>query len=160
VVRWDEQLRASGLRVTVQRQTVLAALARHPHASAVDLAGRLAGVEGLSRQGLYNVLADLVRAGLARSIEPAGSAARYELRVGDNHHHLVCRSCGRVEDVACAVGAVPCLQPNDAGGFLLDEAEVTWWGTCRACAVAGTDRQRYRTAQTAQHARNRGDSDD
>jgi Fur family ferric uptake transcriptional regulator len=86
-------------------------------------------------QGLYNVLEALVRAGLVRCIEPAGLAARYELRVGDNHHHVVCRGCGRIEDVDCAVGLAPCLEAADAVGFVVDEAEVTWWGTCMDCRI-------------------------
>jgi Fur family ferric uptake transcriptional regulator len=113
---------------------VLGVLAGQPHATAAQIAGSLPGL-GLSRQGLYNILDDFTRVGLVRCIEPAGSAARYELRVGDNHHHLVCRHCGRVEDVACAVGAAPCLEPSDDSGFAIDEAEVTWWGTCAACAA-------------------------
>lgn len=108
-----------------------------PHLTAAQVAGAVDGLlpKTLSRQGLYNVLDDLTRAGLVRCIEPAGSVARYEMRVGDNHHHLVCRSCGCVEDVDCSVGEAPCLQPVSAPeGFQLDEAEVTWWGTCRSCS--------------------------
>jgi Fe2+ or Zn2+ uptake regulation protein len=90
---------------------------------------------GISRQGMYNVLNDLARAGLLRCIEPAGSAARYEMRVGDNHHHLVCRACGGVQDVDCTVGHAPCLQPTGAAGFTVQEAEVTWWGLCERCAA-------------------------
>jgi Fur family ferric uptake transcriptional regulator len=90
---------------------------------------------GLSRQGLYNVLDDLTRADLVRCIEPAGSPARYELRVGDNHHHLVCRSCGRIEDVDCVIGAAPCLDPAENKGFAIDEAEITWWGMCDRCTA-------------------------
>jgi Fur family ferric uptake transcriptional regulator len=131
-----EQLRRTGLRNTVQRRAVLAALAERPHATASQVAAALPTL-GLSRQGLYNILDDFNRVGLVRCIEPAGSAARYELRVGDNHHHLVCRACGRVEDVACAVGAAPCLDPSDLPrGFAVDEAEVTWWGLCSDCATA------------------------
>jgi Fe2+ or Zn2+ uptake regulation protein len=126
-------LRAAGLKSTVTRRVVLDALADHPHATAADLAAVAA--PSLSRQGLYNVLDDLTRVGLVRRIEPSGSATRYELRVGDNHHHLVCRSCGRVDDVDCTVGAAPCLTPIDSTGFsTLDEAEVTWWGVCNDCA--------------------------
>lgn len=128
-------MRAHGLRVTQPRRLVLDALAERPHVTAAEIATTVAADAGsLSRQGLYNVLADLVRTGLVRCIEPAGSAARYELRVGDNHHHLICRACGRVEDVDCAVGATPCLTPGTTpAGFVLDEAEVTWWGTCSSC---------------------------
>jgi Fur family transcriptional regulator, stress-responsive regulator len=139
-------LRARGLRVTSQRAAVIGALRDTPHSTAAEVASVVDGGSSrpLSRQGLYNVLDDLTRAGLIRRIEPAGSATRYEMRVGDNHHHLVCRTCGRVEDVDCSVGQAPCLQPSAApDGFLLDEAEVTWWGTCRTCspvAVLSDDR--------------------
>ena len=133
-----DELRRSGLRNTAQRRAVLAVLAAHPHATAADVATGLAADE-LSRQGLYNVLDDLTRVGLVRRIEPAGSATRYELRVGDNHHHLVCRSCGAVEDVACALGDAPCLDPSEVPrGFAVDEAEVTWWGLCGPCADRAT----------------------
>jgi Fur family ferric uptake transcriptional regulator len=120
---------------------VLGALADRPHATAAEVAAALPGM-GLSRQGLYNILDDLTRVGLLRCIEPAGSATRYELRVGDNHHHLVCRRCGRVEDVACAVGAAPCLEPSEEAartGFSVDEAEVTWWGLCATCRAEARD---------------------
>jgi Fe2+ or Zn2+ uptake regulation protein len=140
-------LRSAGLKSTATRRVVLDALAAHPHATAADIAEavtRSAVVDGgaramtsLSRQGLYNVLDDLTRVGLVRCIEPSGSATRYELRVGDNHHHLVCRSCGRVADVDCTVGAAPCLAPIDSTGFsTVDEAEVTWWGECDDCTQA------------------------
>lgn len=138
-----ELLRRRGLRSTAQRRAVLTALQGRPHASAADLeerirtaAGPEASAGGLSRQGLYNVLEDLTRVHLVRCIEPAGSPARFELRVGDNHHHLVCRSCGRIEDVDCAVGAAPCLDPVEDSGFTVDEAEVTWWGRCADCSHA------------------------
>lgn len=143
------QLRSRGLRNTPQRRAVLMALSRAPHstaaelASAVEQAARLeagaqavAAVDGLSRQGLYNVLADLTGAGLVQCIEPAGSPARYEVRVGDNHHHLVCRRCGRISDVACAVGAAPCLAPAEYDDFTVDRAEIIWWGTCKDCSPA------------------------
>jgi Fur family transcriptional regulator, stress-responsive regulator len=133
-------LKRKGLRNTAQRRAVLAALREHPHATAPDLEARIgigsSSAAGLSRQGLYNVLEDLTRADLVRSIEPAGSPARYELRVGDNHHHVVCRACGRVEDVDCAVGTVPCLDPVEDKGFTIDEAEITWWGICDRCKTA------------------------
>jgi Fur family transcriptional regulator, stress-responsive regulator len=133
-----EDLRGRGLRVTAQRQAVLAALADKPHATAVELADQLTDngailASGMSKQGLYNVLDDLTRVGLVRCIQSARSAARYEVRVGDNHHHVVCRSCGRMEDIDCAVGAAPCLEPAEAAGFVLEEAEVTWWGVCATC---------------------------
>jgi Fur family transcriptional regulator, stress-responsive regulator len=136
-----QDLRGRGLRVTAQRRAVLGALADRPHATAAELAAAISGggpAAGMSKQGLYNVLDDLTRVGLIRCIEPAGSPARYELRVGDNHHHVVCRSCGRMEDIGCAVGEAPCLEPAEAAGFVVDEAEVTWWGLCAACQQAAT----------------------
>lgn len=132
-----DELRRTGLRNTAQRRAVLGALADQPHATAAQVAASLPSI-GLSRQGLYNILDDLTRVGLVRCIEPAGSATRYELRVGDNHHHLVCRTCGRVEDVSCAIGAAPCLEPSDPNGFAIDEAEVTWWGICAQCAASSS----------------------
>ncbi|MFF7333961.1 transcriptional repressor [Streptomyces sp. NPDC008150] len=132
----DDLLRGKGLRSTAQRRAVLEALRGHPHSTASELEARIAagpGAGALSRQGLYNVLEDLDGVHLVRRIEPAGSPARYELRVGDNHHHLVCRGCGRVEDVDCAVGAAPCLDPLEDKGFAIDEAEITWWGVCVDC---------------------------
>jgi Fur family ferric uptake transcriptional regulator len=137
-------LRSRGLRATQQRESVLGVLASRPHVTATEIAVEVAPLltKQLSRQGLYNVLADLTRVGLVRIIEPAGSATRYELRVGDNHHHMVCRSCGVVEDVDCAVGEAPCLEPaSTPPGFVLDEAEVTWWGTCQSCNTDQTDTQ-------------------
>jgi Fur family ferric uptake transcriptional regulator len=142
-----DELRRTGLRNTAQRRAVLGALADRPHATAADVAASLRAV-GLSRQGLYNILDDLTRVGLVRCIEPAGSATRYELRVGDNHHHVVCRSCGRVEDVACAVGAAPCLEPSQDSGFAIDEAEVTWWGTCAECAASPSVRTEKHPSET------------
>ncbi|MEU8935866.1 Fur family transcriptional regulator [Streptomyces sp. NPDC048409] len=129
-------LKGKGLRSTAQRRAVLTALRGRPHSTAADLEMRVGAAGGLSRQGLYNVLDDLTKAELVRCIEPAGSPARYELRVGDNHHHLVCRSCGRIEDVDCSVGAAPCLTPGDDRGFAVDEAEITWWGLCGECRQA------------------------
>jgi Fur family ferric uptake transcriptional regulator len=133
-------LRQAGLRVTAQRQAVLHALAGAAHATAAEIAARIAQLPRtaageVSRQGLYNVLEDLTRVGLVRGIEPAGSATRYELRAGDNHHHLVCRTCGRIEDVACAIGAAPCLDLPEGKGFTIDEAEITWWGQCGTCGT-------------------------
>ncbi len=129
-----EALRAAGLRVTGPRIAVYQALAEAPHSPAetlVDPARTRAGA--VSRQAVYDVLSALVDAGLVRRIEPAGSPARYEVRVGDNHHHLVCRRCGTTVDVDCAVGAAPCLDPASDGGFVVDEAEVVYWGTCPTC---------------------------
>ncbi len=134
-------LRQAGLRVTAQRLAVLGALDGAPHATAAEIAARIAELplttfHEVSRQGLYNVLEDLTRVGLVRRIEPAGSATRYELRTGDNHHHLVCRTCGRISDVACAVGQAPCLDLPNSKGFVLEEAEITWWGECMHCTTA------------------------
>jgi Fur family ferric uptake transcriptional regulator len=138
-----ELLRHKGLRNTAQRRAVLGALQGHPHSTASDLEARIgigkaggSSATGLSRQGLYNVLEDLCRAQLIRCTEPAGSPTRYELRVGDNHHHLVCRNCGVIEDIDCAVGAAPCLDPVESKGFAVDTAEVTWWGVCNTCQAS------------------------
>lgn len=129
-----EVLRAKGLRATAPRLAVLSVLGRHPHAETGTVIGHARAELGtVSSQAIYNVLAALVEAGLVRRIEPAGSVARYELRVGDNHHHIVCRDCGAVADVDCAVGARPCLTPSETHGYLLDEAEVTFWGLCPSC---------------------------
>lgn len=127
-------VRSAGLRVTASRLAVLRALSRHPHAETETVIRQVREELGsVSPQAVYNVLAAFVGAGLVRRIEPAGSVALYELRVADNHHHVVCRSCGAVQDVDCAVGRRPCLTPSDTHGFLLDEAEVTYWGICPAC---------------------------
>ena len=131
-------LRAAGLRVTRPRLAVLATLGVQPHADA-DMVARLVRQDhgAVSTQAVYDVLRALGDAGLVRRIEPAGSSARYELRVGDNHHHVVCRTCGAVEDVDCAVGQRPCLETEtDSHGFVIDEAEVTYWGTCPSCLSA------------------------
>jgi Fur family transcriptional regulator, stress-responsive regulator len=128
------RLRAVGLRVTRPRLSVLSVLAQHPHADADTIVTAARKLHpSLSPQAVYGVLKALVAQGLARRIEPAGASALFELRVGDNHHHLVCRSCGAVADVDCAVGAAPCLSPLDAAGFVVDEAEVVFWGLCSNC---------------------------
>lgn len=128
------RLREAGLRVTAPRQAVLGVLAEFPHSTADAVATAVRGRLGsVSTQAVYDVLAACVDAGLVRRIEPAGSAARYETRTGDNHHHVVCRSCGATADVDCVAGARPCLSPVDDGGFVIDEAEVVFWGTCPAC---------------------------
>ena len=129
-----KQLRGAGLRVTRPRLSVLSVLADHPHADAEALVtGARAQHPSLSPQAVYGVLKAFVAAGIARRIEPAGAPALFELRVGDNHHHLVCRSCGVVADVDCTVGAAPCLDPSDTAGFVVDEAEVVFWGLCSIC---------------------------
>jgi Fur family ferric uptake transcriptional regulator len=131
-------LRAAGLRVTMPRQAVLTWLAGHPHATAEAIgAGVRARSGAVSLQAVYDVLAACTAAGLVRRIEPAGHSARFERRVGDNHHHLVCRGCGRTEDVDCVIGERPCLIPVDDLGFTVDEAEVVFWGRCPSCATTG-----------------------
>ena len=130
-------LREHGLNVTPQRLAVLRVLAASPHSTADDIHRRVhAELGAVSRQAVYDALAVLTGRRLVRRIEPAGSPARYEDRVGDNHHHLVCRSCGRLVDVDCAVGEAPCLSPQDGAGYEIDEAEVIYWGRCGDCARA------------------------
>jgi Fur family transcriptional regulator, stress-responsive regulator len=129
-----ELLRRHGLQVTAQRVAVLRAASVTPHGTAEEIAEVVrAEIGAISRQAVYDALGVLVESGLLRRIEPAGSAARYEHRVGDNHHHLICRGCGRIVDVDCAVGVRPCLEAADAQGFEVDEAEVTYWGRCPDC---------------------------
>lgn len=127
-------LRGHGLQVTAPRLAVLRAVADHPHSTANDIDELVrAEIGTVSRQAVYDVLAALTDKGLLRRIQPAGSPARYEDRVGDNHHHLICRSCNRMVDVDCAVGARPCLTAADDAGYEVDEAEVTYWGRCPDC---------------------------
>ena len=130
-----ERIRAAGLRVTVQRVAVLEALDAIPHADVDAVLTEVRAGTDISTQAVYDVLAAFTRAGLVRRIEPAGSPARFETRVDDNHHHVVCRRCGATADIDCAVGAAPCLDPGSAHGFLVDEAEVTYWGLCPDCAT-------------------------
>lgn len=130
-------LRERGVHVTAQRLAVLRAVRAAPHATADDVAAAVrADIGAVSQQAVYDALRVLVDRGLVRRIQPAGSAARFEDRVGDNHHHLVCRSCGRTVDVACAAGSVPCLHVQDDHGFVIDEAEVVYWGRCPACRAS------------------------
>jgi Fur family ferric uptake transcriptional regulator len=134
-------LRQASLRVTAPRVAVLSELRVGQHLTADQVAVGVRGRVGpISTQAVYDVLAALTRAGLLRRIEPAGSATRYETRVGDNHHHVVCRGCGVIADVDCAVGEPPCLAPADAGGFVVDEAEITFWGMCPVCQTAVSER--------------------
>jgi Fur family ferric uptake transcriptional regulator len=131
-------LRGAALRVTRPRVAVLMAVHAHPHADTDAIAGAVRRTTGgVSTQAVYDVLHALTAAGLVRRIEPAGSVARYEARVGDNHHHVVCRACGAIADVDCAVGHAPCLTASDDQGFRIDEAEVVYWGLCPACAGDG-----------------------
>jgi Fur family transcriptional regulator, stress-responsive regulator len=128
-------LRTHGLQVTAQRLAILRVLSSQPHRTADEIyQAVLADLGAISRQAVYDGLAVLTDKGVLRRIQPAGSSARYEARVGDNHHHLICRICGRTVDVDCAVGDVPCLEPGDAAGFEVDEAEVMYWGRCPECA--------------------------
>lgn len=127
-------LRKHGLQVTAQRLAVLAAVSRQPHLTADDVAAFVRAEIGvISRQAVYDALGILADKGLIRRIQPAGSPARYENRVADNHHHLICRTCGRVVDVDCALGAAPCLSPADDCGYEIEEAEVIYWGRCPDC---------------------------
>ncbi len=127
-------VRSTGLRVTALRVATLLVLSRRPHADTDTVIRQVRDELGsASPQAVYNALSAFVEAGLVRRIEPAGSVALYELRVADNHHHVVCRKCAAVRDVDCAIGRRPCLTPSDTHGYLLDEAEVTYWGICPAC---------------------------
>ncbi|HTR75101.1 MAG TPA: Fur family transcriptional regulator [Solirubrobacterales bacterium] len=134
-VDYEELLRGADLRVTRPRVAVLTAVYDHPHTDTGalieivhdDLGGKV------SPQAVYDVLRALTEAGLVRRIEPAGSVARYESRVGDNHHHIICRACGAIADVDCAIGETPCLTASDTHGFSIDEAEVIYWGLCPTC---------------------------
>ncbi len=139
---FEHLLRQGALRVTRPRLSVLAAVHEHPHADTDSIIRAVREDLGeVSHQAVYNVLRALTTAGLVRRIEPAGSVARYEARVGDNHHHVVCRSCGVVADVDCAVGYTPCLTASEEQGFAIDEAEVTYWGLCPDCAAPTAHRQ-------------------
>jgi Fur family transcriptional regulator, stress-responsive regulator len=139
-------LRLAGLRVTMPRLAMLRWLAGHPHATVDAIAAGVREQFGaVSTQAVYDMLAACATAGLLRRIEPAGHPARFERRVGDNHHHLVCRRCGRTEDVDCVVGVQPCLTPAGDLGFAVDEAEVVFWGMCPTCNTA--EGSTYRTAE-------------
>ena len=140
----ERLLRGVDLRVTRPRVAVLTAVHDHPHADTDTLIRVVREDLGeVSHQAVYDVLRALTSAGLVRRIQPSGSAARYEARVGDNHHHVVCRSCGAIADVDCAVGSTPCLEPSDDHGFVIDEAEVTYWALCPEC-VTTPDQQAVR----------------
>ncbi|MEO7448306.1 MAG: Fur family transcriptional regulator [Humibacillus sp.] len=137
VTEVEGALRSCGLRVTKPRVAVLTVLRDHPHTDTDSIIRRVRASAGeVSHQAVYDVLRALTDAGLVRRIQPAGSVARYEVRVGDNHHHVVCRSCGMIADVDCAVDETPCLTPSDDGGFVIETAEVTYWGLCPGCATA------------------------
>ena len=133
-----ELLRERGLRVTAQRLAVLRAVTVTPHVTADAVAESVrAEVGAVSLQAVYDALNALVETDLVRRIDPAGSAARFEARVSDNHHHLICRTCGQVSDVDCAVGEAPCLTASDEHGYRIDEAEVVYWGHCPDCLKSG-----------------------
>jgi len=130
----EQQLREVALRVTGPRVAVLTEVNDHPHADVDTLTAKVrARLGSVSTQAVYDVLRALTDAGLVRRIEPAGSPARFEARVGDNHHHVVCRTCGEVADIECATGSAPCLEVSSTNGFVIDEAEVTYWGICPTC---------------------------
>jgi Fe2+ or Zn2+ uptake regulation protein len=134
---FQQLLRGAALRVTRPRTAVLRAVHANPHAdtdSIIEAVRR--ELPRVSHQAVYDSLRALTAAGLVRRIQPSGSVARYESRVGDNHHHVVCRSCGVIADVDCAVGDVPCLTASDSRGFVIEEAEVVYWGLCPACSTA------------------------
>ncbi|MDO3649555.1 Fur family transcriptional regulator [Nocardia mangyaensis] len=133
---FERMLREASLRVTAPRLAVLTAVHEHPHADTDTILSRVRETLGaVSHQAVYDVLRALTAAGLLRRIQPMGTVARYESRVGDNHHHLVCRSCGLIVDVDCAVGEAPCLTAMDDSGFVVDEAEVIYWGHCPDCST-------------------------
>jgi Fe2+ or Zn2+ uptake regulation protein len=137
VTNRQDQLRAAGLRVTQARLAVLVVLGEHPHADVEAIATCARSHLGsLSTQAVYDVLYAMTAAGLLRRIEPAGSPARFELETGDNHHHAVCRSCGAIADVDCAASEKPCVTPGGPTGYVIDEAEVTFWGVCPDCQVS------------------------
>jgi Fur family ferric uptake transcriptional regulator len=140
-----ELLRQRGIQVTAQRLAVLRAVSSQPHVTADAVAEAVRKEIGaISLQSVYDCLSVLHAEGLIRRIQPAGSPARFETRVGDNHHHLICRNCGRTVDVDCAVGAVPCLTAADDSGYEIDEAEVIYWGRCPKCSKPRTTRRRQR----------------
>ena len=133
-------LRGADLRVTRPRLAVLSAVHERPHADTATILGVVRTDLGeVSHQAVYDVLRALSAAGLVRCIQPTGSVARYEARVGDNHHHVVCRSCGAIADVDCAVGSAPCLTAEDDHGYVIDEAEVVYWGVCPPCSTGRDD---------------------
>jgi Fe2+ or Zn2+ uptake regulation protein len=135
----EAQLRAVSLRVTRPRMAVLAALRDHPHVDTDTVIALVrTDLPTVSHQAVYDVLRALTDSGLVRRIQPSGATARYETRVGDNHHHVICRSCGTIADVDCAVGPAPCLDASDDHGFVVDEAEVVYWGVCPSCLTTST----------------------
>ncbi|WP_026163458.1 Fur family transcriptional regulator [Kribbella catacumbae] len=132
---FERRLRGAALRVTRPRVAVLAAVHEQPHADTDSIIQSVRADLDVSHQAVYDVLRALTTAGLLRRIQPSGSVARYESRVGDNHHHVVCRSCGAIADVDCAHGSAPCLTASDDHGYVIDEAEVVYWGLCPDCSI-------------------------
>ena len=152
-----ESLRQHGIQATAQRVAVLTAASRHPHLSADDIAEIAQGDIGtISRQAVYDALSVFVEKGLLRRIQPVGSPARYEDRVDDNHHHLICRICGHVVDVDCAVGAAPCLTAANDMGYEIDEADVVYWGRCPQCQARGLATTRLNPAPRRRRAHRAG----
>ena len=150
----DALLRRHGLQVTAQRLAVLRAVSERPHRTADDICDAVrAEIGAISRQAVYDALATFTDRGLVRRIQPAGSPARYESRVGDNHHHLICRTCNRMVDVDCAVGDTPCLTASDDWGYEIDEAEVIYWGRCPECVAAASLRYPQPTPREEKHRR-------
>jgi Fur family ferric uptake transcriptional regulator len=153
-------LRQHGLQVTAQRLAVLRAASERPHRTADEIYAVVRdGIGAISRQAVYDALAAFTDKRVLRRIQPAGSPARYEDRVGDNHHHLICRTCNRMVDVDCAVGDTPCLTPVDAVGYEVDEAEVIYWGRCPACVATATARPEPSERTTASRANTREEKD-
>jgi Fur family ferric uptake transcriptional regulator len=137
-MEFERMLRGAALRVTRPRVAVLSAVHEDPHADTYSIIGRVRENLGdVSQQAVYDVLRALTDAGLVRRIQPSGSVARYESQGADNHHHIVCRSCGAIADVDCAVGTVPCMTASHDHGYEIDEAEVIYWGMCPECSTAG-----------------------
>ena len=154
-------LRRHGVQVTAQRLAVLRAVAGRPHGTAAEIdAAVRAEIGAISLQAVYDALSTLTDKGIIRRIQPAGSPARYEDRVGDNHHHLICRSCGRMLDVDCAAGYTPCLNVPDGLGYEIDEAEVIYWGRCPECAAPQGVREQPATAPSNPISQTGGRSSD
>ena len=137
--KYEQLLRSADLRVTRPRVAVLAAVHARPHVDTDTIIDAVRADIEVSHQAVYDVLRALTAAGLVRRIQPPGSVARYESRVGDNHHHVVCRECGTIADVDCAVGETPCLTASDDQGFVIDEAEVVYWGLCPDCLTENVE---------------------
>ncbi len=147
-----QALRAADLRVTQPRVAVLDAVHRNPHADTDSVLTTVrAHLPGVSRQAVYDILAALTESGLVRRIQPAGTYARYEARVGDNHHHAVCRRCGAITDIDCATGQAPCLDGPALDAFTVDEAEVIYWGTCATCSTTDFSEEDFRKEDSALH---------